>query len=93
MVRAIWNGAVLAESARTIRLEGNHYFPPQTVNFGYLQPSTSRSHCAWKGEAHYYDVVANGHRNPNAAWFYPAPSPAATEIKDHVAFWKGVNVR
>ena len=92
-VQAIWNGAVLAESDRTVVVEGNHYFPPEDVNHEYLEPSTRHSVCFWKGRASYYDVVVDGRRNRAAAWHYPNPSPAASKIKDHVAFWHGVTVR
>jgi uncharacterized protein (DUF427 family) len=92
-VRATWNGAIIAESERTVRVEGNHYFPPEDVNRDYLEPSPRQSVCLWKGQASYYDIVVDGARNPAAAWYYPSPSAAASEIKDHVAFWHGVNVR
>lgn len=91
-VQATWNGAVLAESDRTVVIEGNHYFPPEDVNREYLEPSGRHSFCFWKGRASYYDVVVDGDRNRAAAWYYPSPSPAARSIKDHVAFWHGVKV-
>ena len=91
-MRATWNGAVLAESDRTIVIEGNHYFPPDSVDATYLQESTRRSTCPWKGEGHYYHVVVGGETNRNAAWFYPEPKEAAKEIAGYIAFWKGVEV-
>ena len=92
MARASWNGAVLAESDQTVVVEGNHYFPPGAVHSDFLRPSDTHTVCGWKGTASYYDVEVNGQRNPDAAWFYPDPKPAAAEIKDHIAFWKGVRV-
>ncbi len=91
-MKAIWNGTVLAESDATIVIEGNHYFPPASLHREHLQPSDHRTTCPWKGEAHYYSVAADGETNENAAWTYPAPKDAAAEIKDHVAFWRGVEV-
>ena len=92
MVKAIWNGTVLAESDRTVMVEGNHYFPPEAVNRRYLQPSNTNTVCHWKGTASYYDIEVNGKRNRDGAWYYPAPSKAAEDIKDHVAFWRGVEI-
>ncbi|MBS1885712.1 MAG: DUF427 domain-containing protein [Actinobacteria bacterium] len=92
-VQAVWNGAVLAESEHTVVVEGNHYFPPEDVDFDNLEPSGRRTVCPWKGVASYHDVVVDGHRNRAAAWYYADPSPAAAEIRDHVAFWHGVEVR
>jgi uncharacterized protein (DUF427 family) len=92
MIRAVWNGAVLAEAPRTVRVEGNHYFPPESVRREYLSDSPARSLCPWKGVARYYTVVVDGEVNPSAAWYYPHPSPLARRIKDHVAFWNGVEV-
>jgi uncharacterized protein (DUF427 family) len=91
-VRATWKGAVLAESDRTIVVEGNHYFPLDDVNRSMLAESASHTTCPWKGLASYYDVVVEGARNPDAAWYYPDPLPAAAEIGHRVAFWKGVEV-
>jgi len=91
-VRATWHGAVLAESDRTVVVEGNHYFPPDDVRFEYLTPSDSHTLCPWKGTASYYTVAVDGETNRDAAWYYPAPSDAAAEIKDAVAFWHGVEV-
>jgi uncharacterized protein (DUF427 family) len=90
--KATWEGAVLAESDRCVVVEGNQYFPPDDVRREVLEPSDHTSVCPWKGTARYYDVVVNGERNPNAAWYYPEPSPAAREIAGHIAFWKGVRV-
>ena len=92
MAKASWNGAVLAESDQTVVVEGNHYFPPSAVHSEFLRPSDTHTVCGWKGTASYQDVEVNGQRNPDAAWFYPDPKPAAAEIKDHIAFWKGVRV-
>jgi uncharacterized protein (DUF427 family) len=92
MARALWKGTVLAESDRTVVVEGNHYFPPSAVRAEYLRPSATHTVCPWKGTASYHDVEVNGERNADAAWFYPNPKPAAEQIKDYVAFWKGVRV-
>jgi uncharacterized protein (DUF427 family) len=92
-MKATWNNAVIAISDDTVVVEGNHYFPPDSVNKEYLQPSSSHTTCPWKGEASYYDVVVNGEINGDAAWYYPAPKPAAAEIKNRVAFWHGVTVK
>lgn len=91
-MKAIWNGVTLAESDKTIVVEGNHYFPPDDVNRALLQPSQTHTICGWKGQASYYSVAVNGDVNENAAWFYPSPKPAASRIKDYVAFWHGVTV-
>jgi len=92
MVKANWNKATIADSASTVVVEGNHYFPPESVDFDLLKPSDTTTVCPWKGIAHYFNVVVNGDENPNAAWYYPEPKPAAAEIRDRVAFWKGVEV-
>jgi uncharacterized protein (DUF427 family) len=92
MVTARWNGTVLAESDHTVVVENNHYFPADAVMPGVLKPSDTHSVCPWKGTASYYTVVAGSAENKDAAWFYPDPKPAAAEIKDRVAFWKGVEV-
>ncbi|HEY4373660.1 MAG TPA: DUF427 domain-containing protein [Burkholderiales bacterium] len=94
MPRALWNGAVIAEAPAeaTHKVEGNIYFPPSAINKAYLRPSDYHTVCPWKGTASYYTVEVNGEKNQNAAWYYPAPSDAAKQIKDHVAFWKGVQV-
>ena len=92
-MKATWNDTVVAESDKTVVVEGNHYFPPETIFREYFQPSTTHTTCPWKGEASYYNVVANGETNEDAAWYYPQPKEAAAEIKDHVAFWRGVKVQ
>ena len=92
MPTARWNGTVIAESSDTIVVEGNHYFPPESVDMALLEASDSHTHCPWKGEASYKSIVVDGKRNPDAAWFYPDPLPAAAEIKGRFAFWKGVVV-
>ena len=92
-MKAIWNNTVIADSDDTVVVEGNHYFPPESVNSANLQPSTKHTHCPWKGEASYYDVVVNGEINADAAWYYPEPKEAAAEIKDRIAFWRGVVVQ
>lgn len=91
-MQASWNGSVIAESDDIVRVEGNAYFPPEALRSDCFQPSSHRTVCGWKGEAHYYDVVVDGQVNANAAWFYPDPKPAADEIRGRVAFWKGVKV-
>lgn len=92
MIRAVWNGVVLAEAPQTVQLEGNHYFPAESVHREYLQDSSTTTRCPWKGRASYYTIVVDGTANPDAAWYYPRPSPLARKIKDHVAFWRGVRV-
>lgn len=92
MARAIWNGAVIAESDVFELVEGNVYFPPDTVNQEYLRASAHTSHCPWKGDASYYTLVVNGEENQDAAWYYSEPFEKAAHIKDHIAFWKGVTV-
>ena len=90
--RAVWNGTVVAESADTVVVDGNHYFPLTGVRMENLRASASHTTCYWKGEASYYDVVVGDRVNKDAAWYYPDPSPAAARIKDRVAFWHGVKV-
>ncbi len=90
MIRATWSGAVLAESAKTVVIEGNHYFPPDSVDAELLRPRQLRSLCYWKGVARYSDVVVDGKVNRAAAWSYAHPSPLARRIRNHVAFWNGV---
>ena len=92
MTRASWNGAVLAESDTTEIVEGNHYFPPDSIRQEFFRASDTHTVCSWKGTASYYDVVVNGQVNPDAAWYYPTPKDAAKQIAGHVAFWKGVRV-
>ncbi len=91
-MEARWNDAVIASSDDIVKLEGNAYFPSEALVSEHLRPSSHRSVCGWKGEAHYYDVVVGDQVNANAAWFYPEPKQAASEIKGRVAFWKGVRV-
>jgi uncharacterized protein (DUF427 family) len=92
MVTATWNGAVLARSDATVVVEGNHYFPPDSVDRSLLRDSDHTSVCHWKGTASYHDVVVDGEVNENAAWVYRDPLPEAEQIKDHLAFWHGVQV-
>jgi uncharacterized protein (DUF427 family) len=92
MAKAIWENVVLAESDRTVEIEGNHYFPADSVQREYLRSSEHHTVCPWKGTASYYHLEANGKRNENAAWYYPDPKTAASPIKDHIAIWKGVKV-
>ena len=92
MMRAVWNGQVLAEAPRTRIVEGNHYFPPESVNRKFLLDSPTKTLCPWKGMARYYTLSVDGEVNPDAAWYYPRPSFLAKRIKNHVAFWQGVRV-
>jgi len=92
MAKAVWRGVVLAESDRTQVVEGNHYFPPESVRREHLRPNDEHTTCPWKGVASYYDVVVGDEVNPSAAWYYPEPREAARHIKGYVAFWKGVEV-
>ncbi|MCU0228008.1 MAG: DUF427 domain-containing protein [Bryobacterales bacterium] len=92
MTQASWDGVVIAQSAETEVVEGNHYFPAESLHMEYFRPSTHSSVCGWKGTASYYDVVVNGKVNANAAWYYPQPKDAARQIAGRVAFWKGVKV-
>jgi uncharacterized protein (DUF427 family) len=92
-MEARWKNRPIASSDDIVKVEGNAYFPPESLDQSCLRPSSHRTVCGWKGEAHYYDVVVDGNVNANAAWFYPEPKEAAREIKGRVAFWKGVEVR
>ncbi|MEU4740253.1 DUF427 domain-containing protein [Actinosynnema sp. NPDC023658] len=92
MAIARWNGEIIAESDKTEMVEGNHYFPKESVRAEYLKPSDTTTVCPWKGTASYYTLQVNGEDNADAAWYYPQPKSAAANIKDHVAFWKGVEV-
>lgn len=92
MPRAIWNGAVLAESDEVALVDGNTYFPPDAVCRDYLRDSQTHTTCGWKGEASYYHVVVDGKTNPDAAWYYAAPKDAARQIAGYIAFWRGVTV-
>jgi uncharacterized protein (DUF427 family) len=91
-IRASWNGAVIAESDRTILVEGNQYFPAEDVNMEFFDASESSTHCPWKGDASYFSIAVDGARNADAAWYYRQPYEAAKDIKGYVAFWKGVEV-
>lgn len=91
-MKAIWNNAVLAESDSTVVVEGNHYFPRESLSASHFRESDTHTTCPWKGEASYYDVLVGDAVNKDAAWYYPQPKEAAQEIKDRVAFWKGVKV-
>jgi uncharacterized protein (DUF427 family) len=91
-MKATWHGATLAESDDTVVVEGNHYFPSESINKELFSASEKHSTCPWKGEASYYDIVVNGEVNKDAAWYYPEPKDAAKNITGHVAFWKGVEV-
>jgi uncharacterized protein (DUF427 family) len=93
MAQAIWNGTVIAESDKTVMIENNHYFPPETIKTEYFKKSDLHSTCHWKGEAYYYDLVVDGKTNKDAAWYYPEVSELAKAIKGHVAFWRGVEVK
>jgi uncharacterized protein (DUF427 family) len=93
MARAIWKDAVLAESDKTIVVEGNHYFPPDSINREHFKPSSTHTTCSWKGTASYYNVEVNGAVNKDAAWYYPTPLDAVKQIAGYVAFWKGVQVQ
>lgn len=92
MVKATWNGTLIAESDETIVVEGNHYFPRESIKVEYFTNSDTHTRCPWKGTASYFNLVVDGETNPGAAWYYPEPKPAAADIKDHVAFWRGVKV-
>jgi len=91
-MKAIWNGQVIAESDDTVVVEGNHYFPLDSVRADVLKPSGSHTHCPWKGEASYYSLSVDGADNPDAAWYYAEPKAAAAQIKGRIAFWRGVRV-
>jgi uncharacterized protein (DUF427 family) len=93
MVKAVWNGATIADSNETVVVEGNHYFPLDAVKPEMLRSSATTSRCPWKGTANYYSIEVDGTVNKDAAWYYAEPLPAAAEIKGRVAFWKGVAVK
>jgi uncharacterized protein (DUF427 family) len=93
MTEARWNGALIAKSADTVIVEGNHYFPREAIDAAVLRESATTSICPWKGTAHYFTLAVDGAENRDAAWYYPEPKSAAAQIKDRVAFWKGVEVR
>jgi uncharacterized protein (DUF427 family) len=92
IVKATWNETVLAESDQTIIVEGNHYFPPDSIKKEFFKTSDNHTICGWKGTASYFDVEVGGKTNRNAAWYYPSPQPAANKITCYVAFWHGVEV-
>jgi len=92
MAKAIWDNAILAESDACISLEGNHYFPPDSVHHQYLRKSATRTTCPWKGDASYFDVVVGDAVNADAAWYYPSPFGQAKHIAGYIAFWKGVHI-
>jgi len=91
-MKAIWNGTVIAESDDTVVIEGNHYFPADSLKKEYFSSSDTQTSCPWKGIASYHSIKVDGKENPDAAWYYPTPKEAAKVIKDRVAFWKGVEV-
>jgi uncharacterized protein (DUF427 family) len=91
-MKAIWNHTVLAESDNTVIVEGNHYFPSESIKKEYFDGSPTHTVCPWKGQASYYSVTVDGQVNKDAAWYYPEPKPAAAEIKNRVAFWRGVKI-
>lgn len=91
-MKAVWENQVLAESEQTIVIEGNHYFPPESIKKELLRASDTRTTCPWKGVASYYSIDVGGKINPDAAWYYSEPKDAAKQIKNYVAFWRGVNV-
>ena len=91
-MKALWNNQVIAESNDTIVVENNHYFPKESVKKEFLKETNTHSTCPWKGLASYYTLDVDGKQNNDAAWYYPAPKPAAENIKDYVAFWKGVEI-
>lgn len=92
MAKAIWNGTVLAQSDDTVIIDGNHYFPPQSVDKQYFQETSTHTSCPWKGTANYYDIEVNGQINRDAAWFYPNAKEKAKHFEDYVAFWRGVQI-
>jgi uncharacterized protein (DUF427 family) len=91
-MRAIWNDTVIAESSDTVVVEGNHYFPLASLARAHVVDSRTHTVCPWKGTASYFTLVVDGKENPDAAWYYPTPSPAAAAVADRVAFWRGVKV-
>jgi uncharacterized protein (DUF427 family) len=93
MAVATWNGTVIADSDKTVVVEGNHYFPPESVRTQHIKPSETTSRCPWKGLANYYSLLVDGKTNEDAAWYYAEPYEAASAIKGYVAFWKGVDVK
>jgi uncharacterized protein (DUF427 family) len=92
MAKATWQNVVLAESSQIVEVEGNQYFPPDAIKTEFFKPSEKHTECPWKGTASYYNVEVNGKSNADAAWFYSNPKPAAKQIQNYVAFWKGIEV-
>jgi uncharacterized protein (DUF427 family) len=92
-MKAIWNGKTIAESGNTMVVENNHYFPEDSLNKEYFRESSHHTSCPWKGKASYFTIEVEGKKNENAAWFYPSPKEAASNIKGYIAFWKGVEVK
>ena len=91
-MKAIWNNQIIAQSEKTIVIENNHYFPPESIQKDFFKPSDTHTICPWKGEASYYNLIVNGKENADAAWYYKNPSEKAKTIKNFVAFWKGVKI-
>lgn len=91
-MKAIWNNTILAQSDKTIVVEGNHYFPPESIKKEFFHSSETKTRCGWKGDANYYSVTVNGKTNEDCAWYYPQPKPAANQIKGYVGFWNGVKI-
>ncbi len=91
-MKAVWNGQILAQSNKTFLVEGNYYFPPDSVNTDFLKPSEHHTVCAWKGTASYFDIVVGESTNKQAAWYYPNPGDIAAYLKNYVAFWRGVEI-
>lgn len=91
-MKAVWKDTTIAESDETLTLEGNHYFPPDSLQRQYVAMSPTTTRCSWKGMASYLDIIVDGQVNADAAWYYPDPTPDASNIKDYVAFWKGVKI-
>jgi uncharacterized protein (DUF427 family) len=91
-MKAVWNGKVIAESDQTVVVEGNHYFPADSIHKEFFKPSNTTTVCGWKGTANYYTIEVDGKQNVDAAWYYASPKEAAKQIAGHIAFWKGVTV-
>ncbi len=91
-MKAVWNGTVIAESGKTIVVEGNHYFPADSIKAEHFESTETNTICGWKGTASYYTIIVNGEKNIDAAWYYPTPMDAAKNIENHIAFWKGVEI-
>lgn len=92
-MKAIWNNKTIAETKETVIIENNHYFPLDAIKKEFFKPSDTHTHCPWKGEASYFTIEVDGKQNKDAAWYYPSPKPAAVAIKNHIAFWKGVEIK